>query len=152
MERQAKIKTLDTFGGGLCIKLWYKTKRGIFFFKPACVQQIWKMFAVNSPFFFTFDVNRNAINWKRDADTSRKKRRGGSASFGFFYANTKQSNYLLKNIAGINKNTTVIEKRLWRFEKYLLNFLLDFSSPNKLPPLAKKLVRSTRSKSKYLLE
>ena len=68
------------------------------------------------------------------------------------YAKTKQSNYFLKNIAGINKNTTVIEKRLWRFEKYLLNFLLDFPSPNKLAPLAKKLVRSTCSKSKYLLE
>ena len=92
------------------------------------------MFAVNLRFFFTIDVHRDVINWKRDANTSRKKRRGGSARFGKWrvdftrYAKTKQTNYFVKNIAGINKNTTVIEKRHWRYEKYLLDFLLDFPS------------------------
>ena len=78
------------------------------------------MFAVNLRFVFTIDVNRNVINWKRDAGKHVTQEAAWRLSLFWQmavdftrYTKTKQSNYFLKNIAGINKNTTVIERRHW---------------------------------------
>lgn len=85
------------------------------------------MFAVNLRFFFTIDVYRNVINWKRDASKHVTQEAAWRLSLFWQmavdftrYTKTKQSNYFLKNIAGINKNTTVIERRHWLCEEYLL--------------------------------
>ena len=85
------------------------------------------MFAVNLRIFLRLTSIVMLSTGKRtQANTSRKKRRGGSACFGKWRvdftrsAKKKQPNYFLKNIAGINKNTTVIERRHWLCEEYLL--------------------------------